>query len=130
MSTIDEQRSGRPLSVRPDLARAVSEQFMDEDRRCSLLELERASGIERYPHRPQRGIVHRILRNELHLRKIALRWVPHALTEVKRCLRYAIWSDHFARLQQDSDQLLSRIFAINEFWAWAYQPEPKRQSAE
>ncbi|GFQ75217.1 hypothetical protein TNCT_193391 [Trichonephila clavata] len=51
MSTIDEQRSGRPLSVRPDLARAVSEQFMDEDRRCSLLELERASGIERYPHR-------------------------------------------------------------------------------
>ncbi|GFS68455.1 hypothetical protein TNCV_4583901 [Trichonephila clavipes] len=30
--------------------------------------------------------VHRILRIELHLRKITARWVPHALTEVQRCL--------------------------------------------
>ncbi|GFQ74526.1 hypothetical protein TNCT_77161 [Trichonephila clavata] len=32
VSTSDEQRSGRPLSVRADLARAVIEQLMDEDR--------------------------------------------------------------------------------------------------
>ncbi|GFR02233.1 HTH_48 domain-containing protein [Trichonephila clavata] len=31
--TSDEQRLGRPLSVRTDLARAVIEQLMDEDRR-------------------------------------------------------------------------------------------------
>ncbi|GFU73386.1 histone-lysine N-methyltransferase SETMAR [Trichonephila clavipes] len=43
----DEQRSGRPVSVRIDLARAVIEQLMDEDRRWTLLELERASGISR-----------------------------------------------------------------------------------
>ncbi|GFQ79090.1 uncharacterized protein TNCT_723271 [Trichonephila clavata] len=45
VSTSDEQRSGRPLSVRTDFARAVIEQLMDEDRRRMLLELERASGI-------------------------------------------------------------------------------------
>ncbi|GFR10520.1 uncharacterized protein TNCT_52411 [Trichonephila clavata] len=45
--TSDEQRSGRPLSVRTDLARAVIEQLMYEDRRWTLLELERASGIEK-----------------------------------------------------------------------------------
>ncbi|GFQ86129.1 uncharacterized protein TNCT_394371 [Trichonephila clavata] len=45
VSTCDEQRSGRPLSVRTDLARAVIEQLMDEDRRWMLLELERASSI-------------------------------------------------------------------------------------
>ncbi|GFQ97564.1 hypothetical protein TNCT_334031 [Trichonephila clavata] len=33
VSTSDEQRSGRPLSVRIKLARAVMEQLMDEDRR-------------------------------------------------------------------------------------------------
>ncbi|GFU39292.1 transposable element Tcb1 transposase [Trichonephila clavipes] len=33
VSTADEQRSGRPASVRSDLARAVIEQLMDEDRR-------------------------------------------------------------------------------------------------
>ncbi len=55
--------------MRTDVARAVIEQLMDENRRWTLLELERASGIEK-------RTVHRILRNELHLRKIALRWVP------------------------------------------------------
>ncbi|GFY44010.1 hypothetical protein TNIN_441071 [Trichonephila inaurata madagascariensis] len=43
------------------------------------------SGIEK-------RTVHRILRNELLLRKIAARWVPHALTEVQRYLLYAICS--------------------------------------
>ncbi|GFY54104.1 uncharacterized protein TNIN_90181 [Trichonephila inaurata madagascariensis] len=78
---------------------------MAEDRRWTLLELERASGIEK-------PTVHRILRNELHLRKIAERWVPHALTEAQRWLCYAICSEHFACWQQDGDQFLSRIIAI------------------
>ncbi|GFQ94606.1 HTH_48 domain-containing protein [Trichonephila clavata] len=47
VSTSDEQRSGRSVSVRTDLARAVIEQLMDEDRRWTLLQLERASGIEK-----------------------------------------------------------------------------------
>ncbi|GFQ71664.1 HTH_48 domain-containing protein [Trichonephila clavata] len=47
VSTSDEQRSRRPISVRTDFTRAVIEQLMDEDRRWTLLELERASGIEK-----------------------------------------------------------------------------------
>ncbi|GFT75596.1 uncharacterized protein TNCV_1135611 [Trichonephila clavipes] len=81
MSTSDEQRSGRPVSVQTDLARAVIEQLMDEDRGWTLLEFERASNFEK-------RTIHRILRNELHLHKIAARWISHALTEVQ-WLRYA-----------------------------------------
>ncbi|GFR01065.1 histone-lysine N-methyltransferase SETMAR [Trichonephila clavata] len=103
-----KQRSGRPVSVRTDLARAVIEQLMDEDRRWTLLELEWASGIEK-------RIVHRILRNELHQNRIAGRWVPHALTEVKWWLRYSVCSDHFSRWQQDGDEFLSGIIAVYEF---------------
>ncbi|GFY57148.1 histone-lysine N-methyltransferase SETMAR [Trichonephila inaurata madagascariensis] len=77
---------------------------MEEDSLWTLLELQKASGT-------QNRTVHRILRNELHLRKIAARWVPHALTEVQRWLRYAICSDHFARWQQDGDEFLSRIIS-------------------
>ncbi|GFX83822.1 hypothetical protein TNCV_350861 [Trichonephila clavipes] len=73
---------------------------MDEDRQWIQLELERASDIEKCT-------IHRILCNELHLRKIALRWVPHALMEVQRWLRYAICSVHVARSQQDGDKFLS-----------------------
>ncbi|GFY76634.1 hypothetical protein TNIN_162591 [Trichonephila inaurata madagascariensis] len=49
----------------------------------------------RETHRPQD------IAYELHLRKIAARWVSHALKEVQRWLRYAICSNHFARWQQD-----------------------------
>ncbi|GFV62264.1 histone-lysine N-methyltransferase SETMAR [Trichonephila clavipes] len=49
---------------------------MNDDRRWTLLELERTSGIEK-------RTVHEILRNKLHLRKIAARWVPHAMTKFK-----------------------------------------------
>ncbi|GFR21882.1 HTH_48 domain-containing protein [Trichonephila clavata] len=48
VSTSDKQHSGRPVSVRIDLARAVIEQLMEEDRRWTLLELERTSGIEKH----------------------------------------------------------------------------------
>ncbi|GFV76664.1 uncharacterized protein TNCV_4728841 [Trichonephila clavipes] len=77
VSTCDEQRSGRRVSVRTDLARAVIEQRMDEDGLWTLLELERTNGIEK-------RTIHRILRNQLHLRKIAAKWVPHAITETQR----------------------------------------------
>ncbi|GFR30061.1 regucalcin [Trichonephila clavata] len=123
VSTSDEQRSRRPVSAGINLARAVIEQLMDEDRRWTLLELKRASGIEK-------RTVQRLLCNELHLRKIAARWVPHALTEVQRWFRYAICSDHFERWLQDGDQFLSRIIAIDEFWAMAYEPELKSQFVE
>ncbi|GFU55262.1 histone-lysine N-methyltransferase SETMAR [Trichonephila clavipes] len=71
-------RPYRTVARWTDLVRAVIEQLMNEDRRWTLLELERASGIEK------RTTVPRILRNELHLRKIAARCVSHALTEVQR----------------------------------------------
>ncbi|GFY24361.1 histone-lysine N-methyltransferase SETMAR [Trichonephila clavipes] len=89
----------------------------------TLLELERAGGI-------QKRTTHRILRNELHLHKIAARFVPHALIKVQRWLCYAICSDPVSRWQQNGHQLLSRIIAIDEFWARAYEPELKHQSTE
>ncbi|GFX48269.1 HTH_48 domain-containing protein [Trichonephila clavipes] len=48
----DEQRSRRPVSVWTDLARAVIEQLMHEDRRLMLLELERASWLHQETHCP------------------------------------------------------------------------------
>ncbi|GFR13228.1 histone-lysine N-methyltransferase SETMAR [Trichonephila clavata] len=78
VSTSDEHRSGRPVSVQTDLARAVIEQLMNEDIGWTLPKLERESKWFRETHR------YRILRNELLLRKITTWWVPHALTEVQR----------------------------------------------
>ncbi|GFX50967.1 hypothetical protein TNCV_2733181 [Trichonephila clavipes] len=81
---------GRLISVRTDLARAVINQLMEEDRRWALLQLETASDIDK-------RTIHRILHNELHLLRILARWVLQALTEVQKGLRYAICFVHFVR---------------------------------
>ncbi|GFQ63805.1 histone-lysine N-methyltransferase SETMAR [Trichonephila clavata] len=98
VSTSDNQRSGRLVSVWIYLTRAVIEQVMDEDRRWTLLELERVSGIEK-------RTFHRILRK--HLRKIKARRVPHALTEVQR---WSSWCDRY-----------DVVFGINVRILWTVQ---------
>ncbi|GFX20433.1 histone-lysine N-methyltransferase SETMAR [Trichonephila clavipes] len=122
LSISDEQRIGGLVSVRTDSASALIQQLMDEDQRGGLLELETASGIKK-------RTFYSILRNELQLRKITEWWVPHVLTEIRRWLSYPLSSDHFARWLQDGDQFLSRIIAIDEFYARAYELELKRQFA-
>ena len=49
----------------------------------TLLELQAETGIEKRTS-------HKILSEDLHLRKIASKWLPHALTEVEKWTLYAI----------------------------------------
>ena len=69
--------------------------------------------------------VHKTLREDLHMHKIAAKWVPHALTEQQKwCCRV-----HLERYQ-NGENLLNNIIAIDETWVRAYEPELKPQSAE
>ena len=70
----DMHRTGRPRTVRTDAARDVIAQCLEDDRRWSLQELKIHKGIDQ-------ATVHKILREDLHMHKIAAKWVPHALTE-------------------------------------------------
>ena len=61
--------------MRTDVARAVIAQCLEGDRRWSPQELQTHTGIDE-------ATVHKILREDLHIRKTAAMWVPHALTEL------------------------------------------------
>ena len=78
VASVDMRRTGRPRIVRTDVARAVIAQCLKDDRRWSL-------------HQAHTGIdlatVHKILRDDLHIRKIAAKWVPHALAEQQNWCR-------------------------------------------
>ena len=54
----------------------------------ALLELQAKTGIGK-------RTIHKILREDLHFREIASKWVPHALTEVEKWTRYAVPSFTF-----------------------------------
>ena len=72
VASADMRRTGRPRTVRTDVARTVFAQCSDDDRRWSLQELQAHTEIEQ-------ATVHKILREDLHMRKIAAKWVPHTL---------------------------------------------------
>ena len=63
VSCVDMPRTGRPKTVRTDVARAVIAHCL-EDRRWSLQELQAHTGIDQ-------ANVHKILREDLDMRKIA-----------------------------------------------------------
>ena len=58
--------------MRTDVACAVIAQCLEDDRRWSLQELRAHTGIDQ-------ATVHKILREDLHMCKIAAKWVPLAV---------------------------------------------------
>ena len=71
--------------------------------------------------------MHKILREDLHIRKIAAKWVPHALTEQQKWCRYETCI-HLEKYQNEGENLLNDNITIDETWVRAYEPESTRQS--
>ena len=69
------RRTGRPRTVRTDVARAVIAQCLEDDRRLSLQELQAHTGVDQ-------ATVHKILRKDLLMRKIVTKWVPHTEQQI------------------------------------------------
>ena len=77
VASADMRRTGRPRTVCTDVVRALIAQYLEDDRRWSLLELQAHTGIDQ-------ATVHKILPEDLHTRNIAAKWVPHAFTEQQK----------------------------------------------
>ena len=78
LASADMRRTGRPRTVHIDVAGSVIAQCLEGDRRWSLAHTMTT--------------VHKILREDLHMRKIAAKWVPHALTEQQQWYHYDLYS--------------------------------------
>ena len=72
--------------------------------------------------------MHKILREDLHMRKISAKWVPRALIEQQKWCRYVTCI--LLERYQNGENLLNNIITIDETWVRAYEPELKRQSAQ
>ena len=78
------------------------------------------------------GSVHTILTQNLNMRRVAARWVPHALTLEQKQSRVDIAQKLLSRYQNEKESFINRIpvVAIDETWIRSYEPELKRQSSE
>ena len=121
IASADIHRSGHPRTKRTDVARAMIAQYIEDDWRWSLQELQTHTGIDQ-------ATVHKIVLGDIHMRKIAAKWVPHVLTEQQKLCRYETCI-YLERFQNEGENLLNNIITIDETWARAYEPELKLQSA-
>jgi len=67
-----------------------------------------------------------IIKERLHMRKIASRWVPHSLTEIQIWQRYESARMHLERYKKKGDAFLHHIIVLDEAWARADEPEMKQ----
>ena len=75
----DDERVGRSPSVRSTVVRKVRD-LINEDRRFTLRILSSDLGISK-------STVQRILKEDLHMRKVSARWVPKLLSSDQKAKR-------------------------------------------
>ena len=113
--------TGRPRTVRTDVARAVIAQCLEYDRRWSLQEFKHIQILIRQ-------LCIKSYEKFGNMRKIAVKWVPYALTEQQKWCRYETCRIHLERYQNEEENLLNNMITIDETWVTAYEPELKRHS--
>ena len=88
----DDPRSGRPISATKDENVEVVRAVMVKDRQLSVGMIAEETGLDK-------GAVHRILTDHLHMRKICAKLVPKNLSVEQKANRLEMCQDLLGRLK-------------------------------
>ena len=121
-SVRDDERCGRRKEVNtPELIGQIKN-FMDKDRRVSIETISAQFNVSV-------GTVHIIIREELKMRNICVKFVPRVLREDQK-----EWCCHDSRemveLINSDPVVLDALVTCNESCIYCYDPETKRQSSQ
>lgn len=121
----DENRSGRPASVRGDDTTIVAvREIVDSNRRVTLDEI-----LEQLPpvFEISRTSVQRILTENLGYSKVCSRWVPRLLTDAHKQNRIDAAQCFLELFKSEGDAIFSRIVTGDETWVHYSNPEKKNR---
>ena len=116
----DDERSGRPVSNRTNESVKKIRELIRKDRCMSVRLIEDITDISKL-------IVYRILSEDLKLRKICARFVPHTLSDDQKYARVLLAQDIILTYNNDPN-FLKTIVAADVTWCFQYEPLTKRQS--
>lgn len=120
-SLSDDFGGGRPkTAVTQENIDAVQELIL-EDRHVTYQEIQVTLGIGA-------SAVHEILHEQLKVRKLISRWVPHLLTDLQKAGRVTWCKKTLKRLQGKEPNFVNNIVSGDESWIYSYEPESKAQS--
>ena len=118
---LDDPHGGRPFEVTDDHHAEKIKGLIDEDRRYTCEDLAKSIGISH-------GSAHTILTRHLKMGWVAARWLPHYLTHAQTTDRVETAQTHLNRHENEGDQFINCIVAIDETWLRSYEPELNSQS--
>ena len=121
-SVRDYERCGRSKEVNtPELIGQIKN-FMDKDCRVSVKTISVQFDVSV-------GTVHTIIRKELKMWKICMKFVPTVLREDQR-ERHGHDSREMVELINSDPTVLDALVTCGESWIYCYDPETKRQSSQ
>ncbi|CAH2008408.1 unnamed protein product [Acanthoscelides obtectus] len=82
-----------------------------------------------YPRKISKTSIQKILHEELGVRKLVSRWIPHLLTEEQKAARVKWCQKTLDRFNSGNSKNMYSIVNGDESWIYCYEPENKRQSA-
>jgi len=121
----DEQRAGRPKTAITDDAVAAVEKIILADRRFTIDRI-----LDSMPPEIDicRTSIHTIITDHLRYRKVCARWVPLLLSDDHKQKRLQSAGKFLDMLEDEGENVYSRIVTGDETWVHHTNPEMKRQS--
>jgi hypothetical protein len=127
----DAPRSGRPHDVRTKENMELVKQLVDTNPHMTLDELMVETNLSR-------GTVYRILTEDLQLRSVIARWIPHYLSQQQKQNRVSMAENILHFLQQHRRSIQEQLVVTDEKWfyhrslgtkssnrAWSSQDTPQ-----
>lgn len=122
ISLSDDPRAGAPkTAVTQENVDAVRK-LIYEDRHVTYREIEASLGISKTS-------IQKILQEELCVKKLVSRWIPHLLTEEQKAARVNWCQKTLDRFNAGNSKNVYNIVSGDESWIYSYEPENKRQSS-
>jgi len=121
-SVEDEQRAGRPSTARTESSVARVKVVLDRDRRLQVRLIAEEAGLPKTD-------VHRIITEDLRMRKICAKLVPKNLSDEQKDNRVLVSREILDRVKSEPD-FLQGVITGDETWIFEYDPTTKRQSSE
>jgi len=104
----DEQRSGQPSTTQTSDNTAQVRELVRSDRRLTVNMIADEVNVNR-------EAVHRILTEELGMRKICAKMVPRNLTQQQRDVRVSVSAELLEQVEADPD-LMERVITGDKSW--------------
>ena len=109
-SVEDDPRVGRPVTEATDQNIEVIRKLIDENPHISIRYMAFETGSSY-------GNINRIIHDELKLKKLCAKWVPHQLTEKYKQQRMEISQENLAKLESSQWRLYD-IITGDETWIY------------